>query len=160
MNRRSLVALPAGIAAFAASRALAQTQGAASSDIAHVSTRALVKHSGSKAAYKIPKNAAKQAKYLNSLSALLSLTSAQQVTAAAIFTNAATTRVSVKSSLKAARKALKDAVNSNDTGAMAQASTALGVLTGQHIANGAAANAAVYQLLTPAQQTRLLQFQG
>jgi hypothetical protein len=161
MNRRSLVALP-GIAAFAASRVFAQTQETGTSDglVSHVSTKTLVKHSGSKAAYKIPKNAAKQARYLNSLTALLSLTGAQQVTAAAIFANATSTQASVKGSLKAARKALKDAVKGNDAGAIAQASTALGVLTGQHIANGAAANAAVFQLLTPAQQTKLSQYQG
>jgi hypothetical protein len=62
--------------------------------------------------------------------------------------------------LKAARKALKGAVNSNDTGGIAQASNALGVLTGQHIASGAAANAAVFQLLTPDQRTKLLQYRG
>jgi hypothetical protein len=159
MNRRSLVTIPAGIAAFAASRAIAQAQDTATT-VSRVSTKALVKHSGSKAAYKIPKNAAKQTRYLNSLSALLSLTSAQQVTASAIFTNASSSHASVKSSLKAARKALMDAVKSNDNGAITQASTTLGVLTGQRVANGAAANAALFQLLTPAQQTKLAQFQG
>jgi hypothetical protein len=160
MNRRSLVALPAGIAAFAASQAFAQTQATASSDAAHVSTKALVKHSGLKASYKIPKNAAKQTRYLNSLSALLSLTSAQKVTAAAIFANASGTHASVKSSMKAARKAVKDAVRNNDSGAITQASTALGALKGQHVAAGAAANAAIYQLLTPDQQTKLSLYQG
>jgi hypothetical protein len=161
MNRRSLVALP-GIAAFAASRVFAQTQETGSSDgiVSHVSTKSLVKHSGAKAAYKVPKSAAKQTRYLNSLSALLSLTTGQQLQAAAIFTSAAGTRASVKSSLKAARKALKDAVRNNDTGGIAQASNALGVLTGQHIASGAAANAAIFQLLTPDQRTRLSQYQG
>jgi hypothetical protein len=161
MNRRSLVALP-GIAAFAASRVFAQTQETGSSDgiVSHVSTKSLVKHSGAKAAYKVPKSAAKQTRYLNSLSALLSLTTGQQLQAAAIFTSAAGTRASVKSSLKAARKALKDAVRNNDTGGIAQASNALGVLTGQHIASGAAANAAIFQLLTPDQRTKLSQYQG
>jgi len=161
MNRRSLVALP-GIAAFAASRVFAQTHEMGSSDgtISHISTKSLVKHSGAKAAYKVPKSAAKQTRYLNSLAALLSLSTAQQLQAAAIFTNAAGTRASVRSSLKAARKALKDAVRSNDTGGVAQASNALGVLTGQHIASGAAANAAIFQLLTPDQRTKLSQYQG
>jgi len=158
MNRRSLVALPAGIAAFAASRALAQTQETTS--VAHVSTKPLLKHSGTKAAYKIPKNAARQTRYLNSVTALLSLTAAQQATASAIFTNAAVTHASVKSSLKAARKAIKDAVTANDIGGIAQASTALGVLTGQSVANGANANAAFFQLLTSDQQIKLSQFQG
>jgi hypothetical protein len=156
MNRRSLVALPAGIAAFAASRAFAQE----TTEAAHVSKKALVKHSGSKAAYKIPKSAVKQTRYLNSLSAMLSLSSSQQSTAAAVLSNAATAQTAVRTSLKAARKALKDAVKSNDAGAISQASTALGVLTGQHIANGAAANAAVFQLLTTEQQTKFSQLLG
>jgi Spy/CpxP family protein refolding chaperone len=161
MNRRSLVALP-GIAAFAASRVFAQTQemGSSNGTVSHVSTKSLVKHSGAKAAYKVPKSAAKQTRYLNSLAALLSLSTAQQLQAAAIFTSAAGTRASVRSSLKAARKALKDAVRNNDSGGIAQASNALGVLTGQHIASGAAANAAIFQLLTPDQRTKLSQYQG
>jgi hypothetical protein len=160
MNRRSLVALP-GIAAFAASRAFAETQETAGAGVVtHVSIKALVKHTGSKAAYKIPKSAAKQTRYLNSLTTLLSLTSAQQAAAAAVFTNAANNRASLKSSLKAAHKALRDAVQGNDSGAMTQVSSTLGVLTGQKIANGAAANAAIFQLLTPAQQAKLAQYQG
>ena len=161
MNRRSLVALP-GIAAFAASRVFAQEQetGSSNGTVSHVSTKSLVKHSGAKAAYKVPKRAAKQTRYLNSLAALLSLTTGQQLQAATIFTNAASTRASIKSSLKAARKALKDAVRSNDAGGIAQASNALGALTGRHIASGAAANAAIFQLLTPDQQTKLSQYQG
>jgi Spy/CpxP family protein refolding chaperone len=160
MNRRSLVALP-GIAAFAASRVFGQTEtGSSDGIVSHMSTKSLVKHSGAKAAYKVPKSAAKQTRYLNSLAALLSLSPAQRLQAAAIFTNASGTRASVRSNLKAARKALKDAVKSNDTGGIAQASNALGVLTGQYIASGAAANAAVFQLLTPDQQTKLSQYQG
>jgi Spy/CpxP family protein refolding chaperone len=161
MNRRSLVALP-GIAALAASRIFAETQETGSSDgiVSHVSTKTMVKHSGSKSAYKVPKSAGKQTRYLNSLTALLSLTSAQQASVAALFTSAGSTRASLHSSLKAARKALKDAVKSNDSGAMTQASSTLGILTGQKIANGAAANAALFQLLTPAQRTKLSQFQG
>jgi LTXXQ motif family protein len=162
MNRRSLVVALPGIAGFAASRVFAQTLETGSSNgiVSHLSTKSLVKHSGSKAAYKIPKNTAKQARYLTSLTALLSLTGAQQITAAAIFANATSSHASVKGSLKAARKALKDAVKSNDASGIAQASNALGALTGQHIASGAAANAAFLQLLTPAQQATLSKYQG
>jgi len=160
MNRRSVIALP-GIAAFAASRAFGQAQETTSAnDGPHVSHKTLAKHTGAKAAYKVPKSAAKQARYLNSLTAMLSLTTGQQLQAAAIFTNAAAARASAHSSLKAARKALSDAVRINDTGAMSQASTALGVLTSQHISSGALANAAFFQLLTPDQQTKLAQYQG
>src|ERR1700735_1883324 len=123
MNRRSLMALP-GIAAFAASRAFGQTQETAASGdgVLHVSRKTLAKHTGAKAAYKIPKSAGKQARYINSLTALLSLSTAQQLQAATIFTNAAGTRASIHSSLKAARKALSAAVKSSDTGAISQAS--------------------------------------
>jgi Spy/CpxP family protein refolding chaperone len=160
MNRRSLIALP-GIAAFAASQAFGQTQETASDGVVpHVSSKALAKHSGSKASYKVPKSAGKQARYLNSLTALLSLSAAQKQQAATIFAGAANSRVSVHSSLKAARKALRNAVTSNDTGAISQASTALGSLTSQHIQYGALANAALFQLLTPDQQTKLSLYQG
>jgi len=161
MNRRSLIALP-GIAAFAATQAFGQTQETAASNgvVPHVSRRTLAKHTGAKAAYKVPKSAGKQARYLNSLTALLSLNTAQRQQAAAIFTGAANARVSVHSSLKAARKALRDAVKSNDTGSISQVSTALGSLTSQHISYGALANAAFFQLLTPDQQSKLAQYQG
>jgi len=158
MNRRSLIALP-GVAAFAASQAFGQTT-ASDGVVPHASHKALAKHTGAKAAYKVPKNAGKQTRYLNSLTALLSLTSDQAQQASGIFTKAAGTRASVHSSLKAARKALSDAVKANNSGAISQASTALGALTSQHISNGALANAAFYQLLTPDQQTKLSQYRG
>jgi Spy/CpxP family protein refolding chaperone len=159
MNRRSLMALP-GIAAFAASKAFGQTAASSDGVESHVSRHTLAKHTGAKAAYKVPSKASKQTRYLNSLTALLSLTTGQRQQAAAIFASAGTARISVKSSLKAGRKALRDAVKSNDTGAISQASTALGSLTSQHISYGALANAAFFQLLTPDQQTKLSQYQG
>jgi Spy/CpxP family protein refolding chaperone len=158
MERRMFVALP-GLAALAASQAIGQTDTLSTETGTHLSRKVLVKHSGSKGAYRIPKNAAKQAQYVGTLTALLSLTSAQQQQAAAIYSNAATARTSVTTSLKAARKALRDAVENNDSGGIAQASTTLGTLTGQYISNGAIANAAVFQLLTPDQQSTLSRFQ-
>lgn len=73
MKRRLLIALP-GVAAFAAARAWGQTEetdAPSSGVLTHVSKKALTKHSGSKSAYKVPKNATKQAKYLSSLTVLL-----------------------------------------------------------------------------------------
>jgi hypothetical protein len=142
---------------LAASRAFSQTQttAPATGTGTPISRKALVKHSGSKSAYKLPTSAAKQTKYLNSLTALLSLTSTQQQQAAGIFANAATAGVSIHTSLKAARKALKDAVKNNDYGAISQVSNALGALTAQHVSNGALANAAFFQLLTQDQQTTM-----
>lgn len=162
MNRRLLIALP-GVAAFAASRAWGQTEeadAAGNGVLTHVSKKALAKHTGAKSAYKVPKNATKQAKYLSSLTVLLSLTPTQQQEAAAILTNAASTRASIHASLKAARRALSGAVQNNDTGGIAQASTALGTLMAQYISNGAAANAALFQFLTPDQQTKMSQLLG
>lgn len=162
MRRRFLLALP-GIGALVANRALGQTQEtAAIRDSAgpRVSRKTLTKHSGLKAAFKVPKSAAKQAKYLNSLAAVLSLSSAQQEQATAIFADAASARVAAHGNLQAAHKTLADAVKTNDTAGISRASTTLGALMAQRISNGALANAAFFQLLTPDQQTRLSQFQG
>jgi Spy/CpxP family protein refolding chaperone len=161
MRRRLLVALP-GIAALAAGRAFSETNEALASGgtSPHLSRKSLAKHSGLKSAYKIPKNAAKQGKYINSLSALLSLTSGQRAQTGAIFTTAATTRASIHASLKTARRELNDAVKNNDSARISQAATALGMLTGQHISTGALAHASVLQLLSPDQQSKLSQFKG
>ncbi len=162
MNRRLFLAFP-GLGALLASRAMSQEQEPAVSSapgVVRPSRKALTKHSGSKGAYKIPKSAAKQAKYVASLSALLALTSSQQQQAAAILANAAGSHKTAHKGLQTARKALRDAVMANDTGAITQASNTISALTGQRIANGALAHAALLQVLTPDQQARLSQFQG
>jgi len=159
MDRRQLVAIP-GIAMLVAGRALSQTAAPNEGTVARTSRKALLKHSGSKSAYKFPTSAAKQTRYLNSLTALLSLTPAQQQQAAAIFGNATGVQTTVHTNLKAARKALRDAVQANDTGSISQASAALGALTVQHISNGALAHAAFYQLLTQSQQTTMSKLLG
>jgi Spy/CpxP family protein refolding chaperone len=163
MNRRALVALP-GIAALAATRAVGRTSDPDASTgavvLPHVTRKALSKHSGAKSAYKIPKNAAKQAKYVGMLTALLSLTAGQQQQIAAILSNAGATRATLHINLKAARKALSGAVQGNDSGAISQASGTLGTIMTQYVSNGAQANAAIFQLLTSAQQATLTQFMG
>jgi len=162
MRRRFLLALP-GIGALVANKAFGQTQGtSAVSDGAplRISRKTLTKHSGSKAAYKVPKSAAKQVKYLNTMTALLSLTPAQQEQAAAIFANAASARVRAHSDIQAAHRQLAAAVTNNDGASISRTSAALGALMSQRFSNGAMANAAFYQLLTPDQQTKLVQFQG
>jgi Spy/CpxP family protein refolding chaperone len=162
MNRRSMVAIP-GIAAVAAVRAFGQTEdllrpgGGAT---LHASRKALIKHSGAKSAYKVPKNANKQTTYLNSLTALLSLTSEQKQEIAAIYTGAVATRAAVQTNIKTARKTLHTAVKSYDSGAISQSVSTLGNLVVQHMTNGAMANAAVYRILTPDQQDKLSQYQG
>jgi Spy/CpxP family protein refolding chaperone len=162
MKRRYFLAFPT-IAAFVTSRVFGQVGDVTAPKREvdpHVSRKVLVKQSGSKAAYWIPKNATKQTKYLSTLTAVLSLTATQQQQAAAIFTDAATTHASIRSNLKAARKALSEAVDNNDTGGISQASTTLGTVTSQYVSNGAVANAAFFQILTADQQTKLSQYQG
>ena len=161
MNRRNLVALP-GIAALVAARGFSETRetAAVGDGTVHVSRKALSKHSGMKSSYKIPKTANKQTRYVNTLTALLSLTSGQQEQVASIYSAAATAGAPIGAGLKAARKTLNAAVKNNDTNAIAQAAASLGALTGQHIANGAKANAAIFQVLTSDQQAKLSQVQG
>jgi Spy/CpxP family protein refolding chaperone len=162
MNRRSMVAIP-GIAALAAARAFSETGESVTpgdGSILHASRKALIKHTGAKSAYKVPKNANKQTKYLNSLTALLSLTSAQNQQIAAVYTGAVATRLSLQASIKTARKSLHTAVKNYDSGSISQSVATLGNLLVQHMSNGAMANAAVYQMLTPEQQTKLSQYQG
>lgn len=94
------------------------------------------------------------------LSTLLSLSSAQQQQATTIFTTAVTADASVHSSMSAARQTLKTAVQANDAAGIEQAATNIGNLTTQMTANQAKADAAFYQILTPAQQTKLNQFES
>jgi Spy/CpxP family protein refolding chaperone len=154
MQRRMLVALP-GIAALAASRAFGE-----STTATHVSRKSLSKHSGTKASYKFPKSAAKQAKYVNSLSVLLSLTSGQQTQVASILASASGSRATLSTSTKDARAALTAAVRNNDSAAISKAATSIGSLTSQHISLGAHVHAAIIQTLTPEQQAKLSQVQG
>lgn len=158
MNRRLFLTMP-GLGALLAPRAFTQVSN--SNGMApKPSRKILVKHSGTKAAYKIPKGSAKQAKYLASVTALVALTSSQQQQAEAIFANARSVRKTAHKSMKAARKTLSQAVKANDTGAINQAATTISTLVAQRIASGAMANAAFLQLLTPDQQARLSEFQG
>jgi hypothetical protein len=62
--------------------------------------------------------------------------------------------------MKSARKVLNIAVTNNDGSGITQGASQLGALMAQYVANGAAANAAFHQILTPSQQTTLAQYQG
>jgi Spy/CpxP family protein refolding chaperone len=91
------------------------------------------------------------------LTTLLGLSAAQQQQATTIFTNEAGAQASLHSSMTAAHQSLKTAVQSNDTAAIEQAATTIGTLTAQTTTNQAKAEAAFYQILTPAQQAKLNQ---
>jgi hypothetical protein len=159
MERRALVALP-GIAAFAASRVFADTRVSDTGIPPTISRKALVKQTGSKSSYKIPRSVAKQTKYVNSLAAFLTLTTAQKQQAASIVASAASSASQIHANLKTARKALRTAVTSNDSGGIQQAAATLGTLTSQHVVNGALAHAAIFAGLTPEQQAKMSQLLG
>lgn len=97
---------------------------------------------------------------VNYLTTLLSLSSTQQQQATSIYTSAATAETSVRSSMAAARQTLKTAVQANDGATIEQTATTIGNLTAQTTLNQAKAEAAFYQILTPAQQTKLAQFES
>ncbi len=149
-----------------AGEAFAQSQ--SDSVLARTSTSGLAQHhvlksaskyGRAKYAYKIPKTTAKLTKYMNFLSAFLSMTSAQQQQATNIFTTAISSKSALRGQVQAAHVALSNAVKANDGTAINQASAAIGALGAQRRALGAQANASFFQLLTPAQQSTLSQFQ-
>jgi Spy/CpxP family protein refolding chaperone len=117
------------------------------------------KYGRAKYAYKVPKTAAKQAKYISFLSTLLSLTPTQQQQSANIFTAGSSAKVALRAQVRAAHDSLSEAVKTNNETNINQASAAVGALGAQKRAIGAQANASFYQLLTPAQQATLAQFQ-
>lgn len=88
------------------------------------------------------------------LTTILSLNAAQQQQATTIFTNAANAQKSVHENMRDARKALDTAVKNNDSGAIDQAASQIGTLTGQLLAIRSKADAAFTQILTPDQQAK------
>jgi hypothetical protein len=161
MNRRQMVILP-GVAALAASRGFAQTEEKAvnRSSSGTLSHKAVSHYSRPKGFYTIPKNDAKQAKYLSFLTTMLSLTSSQRSQAASIFSSASASDAILKKSLKTARQSLGESVRNIDAAAINKTSTAIGTLAGQRHTIGASANAAFFQLLTADQQAKLNQFRS
>ena len=96
------------------------------------------------------------------LTTLLSLTTAQQTQATTILTNAATANSGLSANMKTAHQSLSDAVKKDDLATIDSAATTLGGLSGQRIGTDAKAQAAIYAILTPDQQTKLtaLESQG
>jgi Spy/CpxP family protein refolding chaperone len=91
---------------------------------------------------------------VKSLTTLLSLTAAQQQKAAAIYTDSATAEKTAHEDMKSVRQSLQSATKSNDTAAIDQASTSMGESMAQITSIHAKADAAFYQILTPAQQEK------
>lgn len=87
------------------------------------------------------------------LTALLTLTSAQQTQATTIFTAEQTTISGLRTSLDTARTALDTAVQANNTSAISTEATQIGGLMGQEVLARATADASFYAILTSSQQT-------
>jgi hypothetical protein len=157
MNRREMVILP-GIA-LAAGSALSQSTATSSSTGSQtLSHKAIAKYSRLKSFSLVPKSAAKQAKYVNFLSTLLSLTATQRTQTAAIFASASASNTTVKTTMKSARQSFAEAVQNNDGAGIDRAAGMIGKLTGQRHSVGGSANAAFFQLLTAEQQAKYTQF--
>lgn len=90
----------------------------------------------------------------------LSLTAQQQQQALTIFTSATTSEGSMHDSMKAAHDSLRTAIKNNDTNGITQAANTIGNLTAQATAAQAKADAALYAILTPDQQTKLTQMES
>src|SRR5579884_768721 len=88
------------------------------------------------------------------LTQLLSLTTDQQKQVTTILTAATSSESSLHSGLQAAHAALETAVQANDSAGIATAATKIGELTAQQVQAKATADAAIYTLLTPDQQTK------
>jgi Spy/CpxP family protein refolding chaperone len=93
------------------------------------------------------------------LTSALSLNPAQQTQVTTILTNAETSESAVQNNMRAAHATLKTAVQSNDAAAMEQASNSIGTLTAQSTLAHAKADAAIFLLLTPDQQSKMSQLE-
>jgi Spy/CpxP family protein refolding chaperone len=87
----------------------------------------------------------------------LSLTATQQEQAQNIFTQSATAESTLRTNERAAHQALEAAIKANNTAVIQQQSAILGQLMGQSILSQATAHAALYQILTPEQQAKMLE---
>jgi Spy/CpxP family protein refolding chaperone len=94
---------------------------------------------------------------LNRMNAVLTLNSAQQSQIRTILTNEETTESGFHTSMKAAHTNLKTAIQSNDAASIEQISNQIGTITAQSVAAHAKAQAAIFQSLTPEQQTKAAQ---
>lgn len=98
---------------------------------------------------------------VNALTARLGLNSTQQAQALGYFTTAATTDAGLQPQLKTARQSLKTAIEeANNSTNISTLTTEIGSLTAQIALADATAEAAFYQILTPAQQTAFSQGPG
>jgi Spy/CpxP family protein refolding chaperone len=94
---------------------------------------------------------------VNTMSTVLTLNASQQTQVRTILTNEATAESGFRTSMKAAHTTLKTAIQSNDAASIEQISSTIGTITAQSTASHAKAQAAIYALLNPEQQTKAAQ---
>jgi len=88
------------------------------------------------------------------LTALLTLSTAQQAQATTIFTTEQSALATVASSMKTARTTLQTDVEANNTSGISAQASQIGTLTTQEVEATATANAAFWAILTSEQQTK------
>ncbi len=101
-----------------------------------------------------PNSADMVQRHVEMLSEHLSLTAAQKQQATTILTDSESSQVTLRQSLRSAHEALNAAIQKNDANGIEAASAQVGSLTGQMTASQARAHAALFQTLTPDQQTQ------
>jgi periplasmic protein CpxP/Spy len=89
------------------------------------------------------------------MTTVLSLTAAQQTQVKNVLTAAVANGGTTHGSMKTAHDSLKTAIHANDAAGMEQAATTIGNLMAQEELARAKTEAAIYQLLTPEQQTKM-----
>ena len=94
------------------------------------------------------------------LTTLLDLTTAQAAQATTIFTNSLTAISPLQATLKTDRQTLETAISVNALSVIDQISANMGTVTGQITAIQSKAEAALYAILTPAQQAKVAQLGG
>ena len=90
------------------------------------------------------------------MTALLTLTPAQQTQVTSILTNAAGSRAD-RGSMKQVRAQMRTAIQANDTVTIEQASNTIGNIAAQNAAARAKTAAAIYEILTPDQKAKAAQ---
>lgn len=144
----AMFAVPATFAQSASTDAQAQAPAAQAAD---QSTAAAPSQAGQKfQARMVQRRVAK-------MTALLSLTPAQQTQVTAILTNAAQSRAGDRGSMKQVRAQMRTAIEANDSATIEQASNQIGNIAAQNAAARAKTAAAIYQILTPDQKAKAQQ---
>ena len=102
-----------------------------------------------------PDPATRIADQVTRLTTLLDLTSSQAAQMTTILTNEQSATSTLQTTVGTDQTALRSAIESNSPGTIDQLATAIGTLNGQILSIRAKAQAAMYAILTTAQQTKL-----